>query len=317
MSAFDLVAIGLIALADVLRVPPRARDGRLLARRPPRRLLPRRPRRADLRRRRPLALAAARRAHGRDAVRRRSGRRSAPSSGRSLRQALAVLGPLRLFDNVAGGFLGAAIGLALCWALGAVLLYLPGQTELRTYARDSSILSTLNERAAADAADRRARAHRPVRRPRRPGAGRRRARPGRARLGRRQPRGAERRARRRRRLRARDRGLGLGRRRRVSSSRTRTSSPASTTPRIDRNDGRLLAATVVFFDKTNDIAVLRVPASDAQAASARGRASRAPRPGMLGYPGNGPYRETAVRVGARRHDHRPRRLRQLPDEPAR
>ena len=56
-----------------------------------------------------------------------------------------MLGPLRLFDNVGGGVLGAATGLALCWAVGAVLLYLPGQTELRHYAQDSAILSTLNE----------------------------------------------------------------------------------------------------------------------------------------------------------------------------
>ena len=32
-----------------------------------------------------------------------------------------MLGPLRLFDNVGGGVLGAVTGLALCWAVGAVL----------------------------------------------------------------------------------------------------------------------------------------------------------------------------------------------------
>ena len=69
-------------------------------------------------------------------------------AGRSLRRALLVLGPLRLFDNVGGGVLGAATGLVLCWAVGAVLLYLPGQTELRRYAQDSEILSTLNRGAS-------------------------------------------------------------------------------------------------------------------------------------------------------------------------
>ena len=72
------------------------------------------------------------------------------TAGRSLRRALLVLGPLRLFDNVGGGVLGAAIGLALCWAVGAVLLYLPGQTELRRYAQDSGILSALNQEFPPD-----------------------------------------------------------------------------------------------------------------------------------------------------------------------
>ena len=67
-------------------------------------------------------------------------------------------------------------------------------------------------------------------------------------------------------------------------------------PRIDRNDGRLLPATVVFFDKTNDIAVLRVPACMAMPLPLADGVEGTPA-GMLGYPGNGPYRETAVRVG--------------------
>ena len=66
-------------------------------------------------------------------------------AGRHLRRLLVVLGPLRLFDNVGGGVLGAVTGLALCWAVGAVLLYLPRQTELRHYAQDSAILSRLNQ----------------------------------------------------------------------------------------------------------------------------------------------------------------------------
>ena len=38
------------------------------------------------------------------------------TAGRSLRRALLVLGPLRVFDSIGGGVLGAAIGIALCWA---------------------------------------------------------------------------------------------------------------------------------------------------------------------------------------------------------
>jgi S1-C subfamily serine protease len=68
-------------------------------------------------------------------------------------------------------------------------------------------------------------------------------------------------------------------------------------PRVDRNDGGpLLRAQVVAFDRHNDIAVLRVarlkqrplPLAD----PAPGTAAA-----LLGYPGNGPYVETPVRVG--------------------
>ena len=76
-----------------------------------------------------------------------------------------MLGPLRLFDNIGGGVLGAVTGLALCWAVGAVLLYLPGQTELRRYAQDSSILSTLNEEIPPERLIDTLAQHRPVRRP--------------------------------------------------------------------------------------------------------------------------------------------------------
>lgn len=63
--------------------------------------------------------------------------------GRWVRRTVGI-GPLRALDNVGGLVLGAATGLALCWAIGAVLLYLPGQTELRRYVQESAILSTLN-----------------------------------------------------------------------------------------------------------------------------------------------------------------------------
>ena len=65
--------------------------------------------------------------------------------GKAIRRTLIVIPPLRLLDSVGGGLLGAALGLALCWAVGAVILYLPVQTELRRYAQDSTILSTLNQ----------------------------------------------------------------------------------------------------------------------------------------------------------------------------
>lgn len=71
------------------------------------------------------------------------GRSLGTMGGRSLRSVLS-LPPLRALDSVGGLALGAATGLVLCWAVGAALLYVPGQTELRRYAQESTILSTLN-----------------------------------------------------------------------------------------------------------------------------------------------------------------------------
>ena len=55
------------------------------------------------------------------------------------------LPPLRMLDSAGGVLLGAATGLALCWVAGAALLYMPGQSDLRKVAQDSSILSGLTE----------------------------------------------------------------------------------------------------------------------------------------------------------------------------
>jgi S1-C subfamily serine protease len=215
--------------------------------------------------------------------------------GRSLRQALIVLGPLRLFDNVAGGFLGAAIGVALCWALGAVLLYLPGHSELRTYARDSSILSTLNnELPPAHLIDALARID-PFAVLAGPAPGV--AKPDPAVL---DSAGINRAALSVVRVIGDACGLGIegsgwvaGKGLVVTNAHVVA---GVAEPRIDRNDGRLLPATVVFFDKTNDLAVLRVPDLTAKPLPITDAVKGTPA-GMLGYPGNGPYRETPVRVG--------------------
>ena len=67
-------------------------------------------------------------------------------------------------------------------------------------------------------------------------------------------------------------------------------------PHVDRNDGALLDAQIVSFDKTNDVAVLRVAGLHAPPLKLGDAASGTPG-GLLGYPGNGPYAETAVRIG--------------------
>lgn len=64
--------------------------------------------------------------------------------GGVLRTSLATVPGLRTVDSVAGLVLGAAAGVVLCWAVGAVLLYLPSQSELRRDVQRSAILSRIN-----------------------------------------------------------------------------------------------------------------------------------------------------------------------------
>jgi S1-C subfamily serine protease len=216
-------------------------------------------------------------------------------AGRSLRRALIALGPLRLLDSLGGGALGAAIGIALCWAVGAVFLYVPGQTELRTYAQDSTILSKLNQElpptrvidalssidpftvlagpaasvpppdpAVLETAGVNAAALSVVR--------------------------------------VIGEACGLG----IEGSGWVAGPGLVVTnahvvagmkdPRVDRNDGDLLAARVVSFDRHNDVAVLRVSGLEARSLRLADPSEGLPA-ALLGYPGNGPYVETPVRVG--------------------
>ena len=45
-----------------------------------------------------------------------------------LRTSIGVIPGMRLLDRLAGLVLGLVAGVFLCWAIGAVLLYLPGET---------------------------------------------------------------------------------------------------------------------------------------------------------------------------------------------
>jgi S1-C subfamily serine protease len=66
--------------------------------------------------------------------------------GGTLRASMGTLPGFHLVDSVAGAVLGVAAGVLICWAVGAVLLYLPfGQSELRRSVQESSILSRINE----------------------------------------------------------------------------------------------------------------------------------------------------------------------------
>jgi S1-C subfamily serine protease len=64
--------------------------------------------------------------------------------GSFARGALAVIPPLRMLDSLGGLAAGAALGLAIVWVAGAVLLQLPGQAKLRAEVQQSVILQRLN-----------------------------------------------------------------------------------------------------------------------------------------------------------------------------
>jgi S1-C subfamily serine protease len=62
-----------------------------------------------------------------------------------LRTSIGVIPGLRFLDRFAGLALGLVAGVFLCWAIGAVLLYVPGETELRRSVQRSAILTEINE----------------------------------------------------------------------------------------------------------------------------------------------------------------------------
>jgi S1-C subfamily serine protease len=65
--------------------------------------------------------------------------------GVSLRRTMGVVPGLRAIDSGAGLLLGALAGVVLCWAIGAVLLWVPGQSDLRQAVQRSAILGRINE----------------------------------------------------------------------------------------------------------------------------------------------------------------------------
>jgi S1-C subfamily serine protease len=215
--------------------------------------------------------------------------------GRFLRSLVAV-GPLRPLDSVGGLALGGATGVVLCWAVGAVLLYFPGQDALRQTAQESVILSTLNrgfppERlmetlSRIDPFSVLAGPQANVGPP---------------------PRGI-----------ARDPdvvaalasvvrvtgtacGLGVGGTGWVARPGLVVTSAhvvaGVSSPRVHRGDGSVLGAAVVSFDRRNDVAVLRVPGLRERALPAAPPARGLP-VALLGYPQNGPLRAVPARLGA-------------------
>jgi uncharacterized membrane protein required for colicin V production len=65
--------------------------------------------------------------------------------GGSIRSSMRLVPGLRSVDSAAGFLLGAAAGVVFCWAVGAVLLYMPGQSSLRKAVQESAILARIND----------------------------------------------------------------------------------------------------------------------------------------------------------------------------
>jgi S1-C subfamily serine protease len=218
--------------------------------------------------------------------------------GHTLRTTLGVIPGLRTLDRIAGLVLGAIAGVVLCWAVGAVLLYLPGQSELRHAVQSSAILSRINDRfpperlletiervdplgvlggpealvPEPDAAIVRdpdvVRASRSV-------------------------------------VRIRGVACGLGVEGSgwilrpgvvVTSAHVVAGVPR---PRVDRGGGTSYRATVVAFDERNDIAVLRVPGLGGPSLPLV-EPERGVAVAVIGFPENGPLRRTPARLGGTR-----------------
>ena len=73
------------------------------------------------------------------------GRGAAALLAGALRASLGVIPGVRFLDRLGGLALGLVAGVFLCWAVGAVLLYVPGETELRRSVQRSAILSEIND----------------------------------------------------------------------------------------------------------------------------------------------------------------------------
>jgi S1-C subfamily serine protease len=215
--------------------------------------------------------------------------------GRSLR-AVVTVGPLGLLDRAGGAALGIATGLVFCWVLGAVLLYLPGQSELRRHAQESAILGRLNGQfppeRLMDALSRvdpfsvlagpEADVPPPV-----------------AGIAARPQVIAARLAV----VRLTGFACGLG----VEGSGWIAAPGLVVTnahvvagirsPRVDQGDGRSYEGAVVHFDARNDLALVRVPGLRGARLELAEPESGVP-VALLGFPRNGPFRATPARLGA-------------------
>ena len=212
-----------------------------------------------------------------------------------LRTSLGVIPGVRLLDRFAGLALGLLAGVFLCWAIGAVLLYVPGETELRRSVQRSTILSEINEVFPPERLLEELERVDPIGvflgppaivAPPEVGIARD---PDVARASRSV-------------VRVTGIACGLG----VEGSGWVVKRGLVVTnahvvagivqPRVDTPGGRAFNSTIVAFDVTNDIAVLRVPGLGAKPLPLAAPERSAP-VALVGYPRNGPLTRTPARLG--------------------
>lgn len=216
--------------------------------------------------------------------------------GHSARRSLLPVAPLRIVDSAGGVLLGLATGLALCWVVGAALLYMPGQSDLRRLAQESSILSGLTETLpparVMDALERIDTFSAIIG----PATGVAEPDPAIARDP--QVRNASASV-----VRVRGYACGLGvegsgwivRKGYVVTNAHVVAGIRS--PTVDRHDGNASRSSVVAFDASNDVAILKVPGLKGRPLSLADPARGEPA-ALLGFPFDGPYVVTPVRLGS-------------------
>jgi S1-C subfamily serine protease len=218
--------------------------------------------------------------------------------GGTLRAGMVAVPGLRSIDSVAGAVLGVLAGVLICWAVGAVLLYLPGQSELRKSVQESAILSRINDEFPPERLLETLERVDPIGVFAGPPAI---VAPPDSRLARDPDVVAAAKSV----VRVTGIACGLG----VEGSGwivrpglvvTNAHVVAGIgTPRVDRRDGNARPAAVVVFDETNDVAVLRVPGLGGRALAVA-EPERGVGVVLLGYPGNGPLTLTPGRLGGTR-----------------
>jgi S1-C subfamily serine protease len=218
--------------------------------------------------------------------------------GGVLHTSLTVVPGLRTLNSIAGALLGAAAGVVLCWAVGAVLLYLPGQAELRRSVQDSAILSRINDTFPPERLLETLERVDPLGVLAGPPAA---VPPPDSRLARDPDVVAASKSV----VRVTGIACGLG----VEGSGWIVQRGLVVTnahvvagiarPHVDRRNGRAWTATVVAFDEKNDLAILRVPGLPGRPLTIA-EAERGTAVVLVGYPGNGPLTRTPGRLGGTR-----------------
>lgn len=211
------------------------------------------------------------------------------------RRSLWVVPPLRLLDSLGGVVLGALTGLAGVWVLGTVLLYLPGEDDLRRYAQESRIVSTLTSAVPAERVMNALGKIDPFLTLVGPSSG----------VDNPDPtivRDPDIRLARDSVVRVRGIACGVG----IEGSGWIAGPGLVVTnahvvagiekPLVDRGGGKALRGSVVAFDPKEDVAVIRVPGLKGRALHLGTSGSGAPA-AVLGFPGNGPYIARPARVG--------------------